>query len=214
VSTTIAPQPSLPNHATIQQEFLRLLPCVERHAAIVFRGLPASEREELIAESRASAYVSYVRLRQRRKDPHRFPSAMATRAAQHAKNGRLVGGHVNSRDVLSRTARCKRGFMVQSLHHPEGDWNRFLRDDRSTPIPEQVAFRLDWPAFVGRLSGRDRRILHLLAEGHSAKRIAQRVGLSVGRLSQLRQQWCREWRIFTGDCPDSGSGGKTGSGPR
>jgi hypothetical protein len=44
--------------------------------------------------------------------------------------------------------------------------------------------------------------MHLLAQGHSAKRIAQRVGLSLGRLSQLRQQWCKEWRLFTGQGVD------------
>jgi hypothetical protein len=203
MSTLRAPQPTSYSPATVQQGFLGLLPCVERHAAVVFRGLPASDREEMIAESRAAAYMSYVRLRQRRKDPHRFPSAMATRAAQHAKSGRLVGGHVNSRDVLSLAARLKRGFVIRSLHHPDGDWNRFLRDNRSTPIPDQVAFRLDWPAFVARQSRRDRRIMHLLAEGHSAKRIALIVGLSLGRLSQLRRQWCKEWQIFTGQSLDS-----------
>jgi hypothetical protein len=28
------------------------------------------------------------------------------------------------------------------------------------------------------------------------------VGLSLGRLSQLRQQWCKEWRLFTGQGVD------------
>jgi hypothetical protein len=203
MGTTVALQPSPSEHVTIQQEFLQLLPCVERHAAIVFRGLPTGEREELIAESRAAAYVSYLRLRQRRKDPHRFPSAIATRAAQHAKSGRRVGGHATSRDVLSWAARLKHGFTVRSLHHPAGDWNRFLRDDHATPVWEQAAFRIDWPAFVARQSPRDRRIMHLLAEGHSVKRIAQRVGLSMGRLSQLRRQWCEEWRTFTGQSLDN-----------
>jgi hypothetical protein len=45
--------------------------------------------------------------------------------------------------------------------------------------------------------------MQLLAEGHSAKRIALMVGLSPGRLSQLRRQWCKEWQIFTGQSLDS-----------
>ena len=162
-----------------------------------------SEVSRPASESCAAAYVSYVRLRQRGKDPHGFPSSMATRAAQHAQSGRIVAGQVNSRDVLSRAARLQRGFAVRSLHHPAVDWSRFLRDDRTTPIPEEVAFRLDWPVFVASHSLRDRRIIHLLAEGHSAKRIAQRVGLSLGRLSQLRKQWCKEWRTFTGQSLDN-----------
>ena len=47
MSTAITSRLSPNLLATVQQGFLGLLPRVERHAAIVFRGLPASEREEL-----------------------------------------------------------------------------------------------------------------------------------------------------------------------
>jgi hypothetical protein len=197
----LRPHPDRPD--PVQQGFLRLLPIVERHAAVVFRSLPQTQQEELIAEARAAAYLSYVRLRQRRKDPHRFPSLLALRAAQHAWNGRRVGGHANSRDVLSQAARRKHGFAVRSLHHPAVDWQEFVRDDHTTPVPEQVAFRLDWPAFVARQSPRHQRLMQLLAQGHSATSVARTMDLSPGRITQLRQRWWQQWRRFIGESTDA-----------
>jgi hypothetical protein len=209
-SLALRPRPCKPT--SLQQGFLQLLPIVERHAAVVFRSFPKSEREEMIAEARAAAYLSYIRLRQRRKNPHRFPSLLAVRAVQHVWNGRLVGGHVNSRDVLSWAARRKHGLAVRSLHQPGVEWREFLRDDHLTPVPEQVAFRLDWPAFVARQSPRDQRLMRLLARGDSAKSVAHKTRLSPGRVTQLRQRFCQEWLNFIGEGPDDvRSKDKTGS---
>jgi hypothetical protein len=121
---------------------------------------------------------------------------------QHVWNGRLVGGHVNSRDVLSRVARRKHGFAVRSLHQPGADWREFLQDHHRTPVPDQVAFRLDWRSFLARQSPRNQRLMRLLAQGHSATSVAQQTGLSPGRVTQLRQRFCQAWRTFIGESPD------------
>src|SRR4051794_41032696 len=97
-------------------EFLSLCPVVERHARVVFRGYRGADREEAVAEAVAAAYESYAGLRARGKDPVRsFPGAMAAFAVLHVKDGRHVGGRSSSTDVLSRKARQRRGFRVQSL---------------------------------------------------------------------------------------------------
>ena len=68
-----------------------------------------------------------------------------------------------------------------------------------TPVPDQAAFRLDFPPFLASLSERDRRLAAYLALGHSAVAAARRFGLSPGRVTQLRQRWCRQWRIRQGE---------------
>ena len=43
-----------------------------------------------------------------------------------------------------------------------------LQDNTRTPVPDQAAFRLDFPPFLASLSERDRRLAAYLALGHSA----------------------------------------------
>jgi hypothetical protein len=197
-------------------EFLKLLPRVERHAAIVFRALPAVEREEAVAEAVAAAFVAFGRLRARGFDPARdFPSLIARHAVLHTKDGRQVGGRRRSKDVLSPHAQRKHGFRVESLPlatrrphedlcgEPRGQrqldlFEERLRDNHRTPPAEQAAFRLDFPEFMGSLSRRDRRLAGYLSLGNSGKAAAKRFGLSPGRVTQLRQTWCRQWRARNG----------------
>jgi hypothetical protein len=82
--------------------FLALLPVVERHAQVTFRGLPPVHREEAVAEAVAAAvaaaFQAHVGLRQRGQDPGRdFPSIMATFTTLHVKNDGQVGGQSTSK---------------------------------------------------------------------------------------------------------------------
>lgn len=76
-----------------------------------------------------------------------------------------------------------------------------LHENRRTPIPEQVAFRIDWPRFLRSLSRRDQRLATFLSLGNSAKQAADKFHLSPGRVTQIRQQWCREWRTMNSEAP-------------
>src|SRR5271170_2831571 len=192
-------------------DFLPLMTVVQKHASVVFRGLPEVEREEAIAEAVAAAYVAYRRLCDRGIDPVReFPSMMATFAVRQVRDGRHVGSRMSSKDVLSSRAQRKHGFHVQSLpistrrsheevHSAVGgqrvmdDFEERLHENRRTPVPEQAAFRIDWPAFMRSLSERDRQLATFLSLGNLAKAAADKFGLSQGRVTQLRQGWCREW---------------------
>ncbi len=210
--------PCLRATPALQHGFLELQPVIERHAQMVFRHMRPGEREEAVAETRAAAYVSYLRLRARGKDPAAFPAKLARYATLRVKNDRHVGGRSSSKDVLSRKAQRRRGFRVDYLPHsphPNMDhlysdvggqnqqdtYEERLHDDSQTPVLDQVAFRLDWPRFLKSLSVRDRHMAHYLSLGHSNKHAARRFGLTPGRVTQLREQWCREWRLFQGDGP-------------
>jgi len=197
--------------------FLTLLPRIETHARVVFRGLPMVDREEAIAEAVAAAYVAYRRLRERGIDPVReFPSMMATFAVRQVKDGRHVGSRMSSKDALSPKAQRKHGFKVEPLPistrraHEEvhstlsgqrqmDTFEERLHENCRTPVPEQAAFRIDWPEFMRSLSQRDRRLATYLSLGNSAKQAAEKFGVSPGRVTQLRQGWCREWRAGQGE---------------
>jgi hypothetical protein len=206
-----------PNRDELHADFLALMPRIETHARLVFRGLPEVERDEAVAEAVASAYVAYLRLRDRGIDPLReFPSAMATYAVLQVKDGRHVGSRASSKDVLSIKAQRRHGFRVVSLpkstrrSHEEvhttlsgqremDAFEERLHENYRTPVAEAAAFRIDWPQFMRSLSQRDRLLATFLSMGNSAKAAAAKFGLSPGRVTQLRQSWCREWRTSQGE---------------
>lgn len=191
-------------------EFLTLVPAIERHASIVFRGRSPVEREEATAVAVAAAFVGYVRLVEQGRNPLRdFASSLATYAVLHAKSGRQVGSRTSTTDVLSPLARRKRGFKVESLPTTSGivrdhlnstadrrrhdEFDEQLRDNTQTPIPDQAAFRIDFPEFLGSLGNRDCALVRFLALGHSAHLAAARFGMTEGRVSQLRKSWRERW---------------------
>jgi hypothetical protein len=169
----------------------------------------------------AAAFESYVGLTARGRDPVReFPTAMARFAVLHVQTGRHVGGQVNRSDVLSPEAQRRHGFRVTSLHAArrksgedpraaapgQGRADVFaeqLRDNARTPVPDQVAFRLDFRAFLSGLTRRDCTLVRFLSLGHSAQATAGRFKLTSGRVSQIRKQWRRAWLAFQGEAgPD------------
>jgi hypothetical protein len=87
-------------------------------------------------------------------------------------------------------------FFGQLSSHTEG-----LRDNTRTPIPDQVSFRIDFPEWLATRTERDRRVVEDLALGHRTRDVAQKYGMSAGRVSQPREQFRRDWRRFVGQLP-------------
>jgi hypothetical protein len=194
--------------------FLGLVPAIERRVRFALRGRPPADQEEATAEAVAAAYAAQARLAARGRDGVRdFPAALVGYAVLWAKAGRLVGGRASSTDALSPLARRKRGFRVESLSGPvapggtpgrdgrnrPGGFDDRLRDNTRTAVPDQAAFRIDFPAFLGGLSPRDRALAEFLALGHSGQAAAERFGLTEGRVSQLRRLWQDRWRQSQGE---------------
>jgi hypothetical protein len=185
--------------------FLPLVPIVERHAQVVFRHLPPSEREECACEAVAAAFLAYLSLTARGQDPFQFPSVLATRAAQHVQADRHVGGSLNRQDVLSPAAQRSQGFAVQSLDQlAQGNheaWWEAVTDTAQTPPDEAAAFRVDFPDWLANRTDRDRCLIQDLAAGERPKDVAQRYGLSCGRISQLRRTYEQDWLRYHGELP-------------
>jgi len=205
------------NDARLQAAFLTILPQIERHARFYFRHVRcASKKEDLIAETIALSWAWYGRLVRKGKDVTKFVGALARYAARAARCGRRLTGQENAKDVLSSLAQQRHGFTVASLpastcksfekiystvrgQEDMDGWEERLHDNTVTPVPDQVSFRLAYPQFVRSLGRRDRRIAHFLSLGNSAKEAAQKFKVSPGRVTQLRQGWCRAWHALHGE---------------
>ena len=184
--------------------FLVLLPRVEAHARVAFRDLRCPvRREEALAEMVALCWLWFVRLRRRGEDPSAFPSALATFAARAVRSGRRLCGQERGKDALSPLARQRHSFAVSSLPQAStldgNPLDEALHDNTQTPVPEQVSFRLDFPAWLATLSDRDRRLALDLMRGERTQDVAARYGLSPPRVSQLRRQFLDGWGRFCGD---------------
>jgi len=198
----LRPRPQSPVGQRHHQGFLTLLPRIERHGRVFFRFLPSEEaREEAIAEMIALSWKWYLRLIERGKDPEHFPSAIAAYAARAVWSGRRLCGQEKSKDVLSPTAQTRHAFRVRSLPAAStlsgNAFDEALQDNAQTPVPDQVSFRLDFPAWLATRSERDRGVILDLMHGERTVDVAAKYGLSPGRVSQLRLEFCSDWRRFT-----------------
>lgn len=186
--------------------FLAMLPAIIEQARFAVRRLPASMRQEIVQDAVAYAVVAYKRLFDLGKVDLAYPSALARYGVAQCRNGRQVGGHVRSRDVLSDYGRRKRGRKVVRLDHQDpytGQWREAVVEDHRTPVPDQAAFRIDFPRWLGKHPARQRRIAMALAAGERTKDVARKFCMSPARISQLRREFEDSWREFQGDDPVS-----------
>jgi hypothetical protein len=65
--------------------------------------------------------------------------------------------------------------------------------NRRSSIPDLAAFRIDFADWLRSMTRRDRRIIVALASGEGTAVVAQRFGLTAGRVSQLRRRFQKDW---------------------
>ena len=188
-----------------------MLPAIVTHARIAFRHLKGEARQDAVQETIANALVAFVRLVRRGKVDLAYPTVLARYAVAQIQDGRRVGNRLNVNDVLSPYAQKHKGIAVDRLDlydKTESQWIEAVVEDYRTPVPEQVAFRCDFPAWLARLSRRNRRIAQALSTGHNTGDVAKRFKLSPGRISQLRRELHRSWQEFHGEPPDAAAAAK------
>lgn len=188
-----------PTQGDVQRAFLEMLPQVEKQLRYEFRRLRPEAAAEAVQEGVAVAFQSFVRLQQQGRTDVASAGSLAHYAARRVRAGRKVGSSLNVRDPLSRYAQRRQGITVHWLDQPRlecGQWIEAAIADRKTPIPERVALRVDLPEWLGGLSRRIRRIAKDLAIGFTTGDVAQKYGVSSGRVSQIRQELFRSWEQF------------------
>lgn len=197
----MAPQPE-PAAPVWHTAFLAMVPAIVTQARFAYRGLKPEAREDAIEEVIANALVAFVRLVQLNKVELAYPSALARYAIAQLHDGRRVGNRLNVRDVLSPYAQKQKDFQVERLDRFDQNdhaWVAAVVEDGRTPVPDQVAFRCDFPAWLDTLPGRNRRIAEILALNHTTGKVAEEFHVSAGRISQLRRDLQRSWQEFQGE---------------
>jgi hypothetical protein len=202
VPTTVTPRTSRSVTAT----FLKHLPRFEAHARFAFRRLGCPHaRADRVAETIGLAWRHFAALARRGKRPEEFVTTLALRCSQAVKAGRRLAGCETGTDVLSPVAQVRHDVSVTRLpdhdrgldRHPlPGVLADALIDNTRSAVPEQAAFRVDFPRWRASLRRRDRRILDALAGGERTADAARRFKLSPGRISQLRREFEEGWEQF------------------
>lgn len=208
--------------SNLHARFLLILPRINQHAQIVFRHLPSGpRRDDAIAEVIGLTWKWYVRLVERGKDPHKFPSTLASYATRAVRSGRRVCGQEKTKDVLSPLAQQRHRFTVELLppstatsHKQHGApygqrhqdaYEERLKDNTLTPVPEQASFRVDFPTWLATRTERDREIIADMGRNERTQDLASKFGISPARISQLRRDYHQDWCGFcedtTGEVP-------------
>ncbi len=211
-----APAPA-PPLSHLHAAFVSILPRIELHAHVYFRGIRCPQRKaDAVQETLAISWRWFVRLVERGKDPLSFPVVLASYAARAVRCGRRLCGQEKGKDAMSGIAQQRHGFVVQALPHSTASTHeeRYshvrgqrqqdameerLRDNTQTPVPEQVCFRIDFPAWLTTLTGRERRLVREMANSERTMDLSQRFDLSPARISQLRRELHNDWTRFLGD---------------
>src|SRR5262245_56107656 len=197
--------------AVLHVRFLTLVPCIESYARMYFRDIrcPVTQ-EDRVAECVALGWQGFVRLTAQGKDVFAFPVVFAATVARAVKCGRRLCGQERAKDVLSLRAQQRHGFRVERLPsstrspneqlyaEPHGQamqdaFEERLRDNTVTPPPDAAAFRIDFPAWLRTLTGRERRLIRAMAQGERTKDLSQEFEVSPGRISQLRRAFRDGW---------------------
>lgn len=187
--------------ARLHQRFLTILPKIETHARISFRNIVCPEkRADRMAETVALCWKWFARLAEKGKDATQFPTALAGFAVRAVRSGRRVCGQLKPKDVLSERAQQLNGFVVTKLPDfstlGENPYSEALADNTVSPVPDQVAFRIDFPAWMQCLNRREQRLVSAMAQNHRTLDLSRKFRLSPGRISQLRREFACSWECF------------------
>ena len=161
-----------------------MLPKIERLASLAFRGESKDVREEMIQEVICNALVAFKRLYEKGRVDLAYPSVLALYGIRQVRDGRKVGSKLNVNDVMSSYAQQRKDVKVDRLDRflkYEGEWVEAVVEDWRTPVPDQVAFRIDFPAWLARCSDRERKIVETLLLGYTTNETAKRFGISPSR---------------------------------
>jgi hypothetical protein len=202
-------KPQHPSLARLHALFLQvILPRVQQHAHISVRHDKCRHRRaDRVAEAIGLAWMWFLRLAEKGKDATCFPTALASYAIRAVRQGSRVAGQERAHDVLSPVAQQRHHFGVSKL--PDfstlngSPLEEALHDNTVSPVPEQVVFRLDFPAWLDTLGQRSRALVEDLALGHRTLDLADKYRVTPGRISQMRRSFEHDWTLFCGDSADA-----------
>ena len=189
-----------------QDGFLVMLPTIDRYARRAFCNLRGEAKDDAVSEVIASCLCAYYRLFRRNEVQRAFASTLVRYAVALYYSGRRVGASQCSGDVYSRRPNRRSASSMLSICVPQdqyGTWKERLTDNHTTPIPDQVHFRIEFPQWLRALTPRNRKIVETLSLGYTTEEVARQFRISSGRVSQLRREFYESWNQFTSGCEAS-----------
>ena len=190
--------------AHLHASFLSMVPRIVTHGQVCFRHVRCPlQKEDAVAEMVALLWLWHIRLAQQGKNATEFVSTLASYAARRVRSGGRLCGMQKATDVLSARAQRANGFCVETLPDDRNlstnPLTEALHDNTRTAVLDQIAFRMDFPAWRRTRTERDRRIMDALMIGERPLAISRRHGISQGRVSQLRRDFHDDWAWFCGE---------------
>ena len=190
--------------AKCQAAYLQMMPAIKRHARIAFRYLKPEAKQEAVQNVLCNTWAALVGLARRGKLDQAFPSILAGFGVKQTRDYRVVGGHLDIKDVLSKYCQVNKGVFVKRLDHyddEENGWYQVLIEDRRSGPADIACTRIDFDAWLHSLPCRHRRLAQFLSLGNRTSDAARKFKMSNGRVSQLRRELAASWRRFAGDNP-------------
>src|SRR4051794_31989912 len=177
---------------TWQLNFVAMLPEIEQKLRLAFCRLDAEAREDAIEEAVVHSLLAYVRLVEQGRAEVATPSSLAWYSSRHVKRGRPTSGKMNGKEPLSRYGQISNDIEVE---RQSGNWIDTLVLDKRAAVPDQVAAKLDVGAWFSTLTKRMKEIAKDLAFGCSTSEVAEKYGVTAGRISQLRRVLEESWAV-------------------
>ncbi len=181
-----------------------ILPRIVRHARVVFRYVKCwHTKEDKVAEAVGHCWKWIKKLDKLGKKWWCFVSRLADYACRAVKSGRKVAGSITINDVLNEINQARKGYCICKLPDYSTESTNplaeALTDNTVSEIPDQVAFRLDFPEYRDTYSERDQQVMDDMMLGHRTIDLAEKYKMSQGRISQLRREFYEGWDRFHGD---------------
>lgn len=170
-----------------------ILPAVQRSARKRFRHLPAHVREELEQDATAMAWGHFIKLIGKGLEPLNCVGTIVLRCIQSERRQEHFCGQETRNDALAYKARQIHGFALQTL----ACLANAIDDDG--PIPDQVAFRIDFATWRASLDDADQVLIDSLAEGYRPKEAEKRNNLPRKSVDIRRRRWRSTWQQFQGE---------------
>ena len=181
------------NETTWQSAFVAMLPEIQLKLRLAFCRLDPEAREDAIEEGVVHSLLVYVRLDEQGRAEAATPSSLAWYSSRLVKRGRPAGGRMNGKEPLSRYGQISNDIEVE---HQPGNWIDTLVEDKRASVEDQVAAKMDVSAWFATLTQRTKHIAKDLAFGCSTSEVAEKHGVTAGRISQLRRTLEESWAVF------------------
>ena len=184
------------NETNWQSRFVAMLPEIQQKLRLAFCRLDPEAREDAIAEGVVHTLLAYLRLHEQGRAEVATPSSLAWYSSRQVKRGRPAAGRMNSKEPLSRYAQISNDIEVERLPN---NWIDAMVEDKRAPVVDQVAAKMDVGAWFATLPKRMKEIAKDLAFGCSTSEVAEKYGVTPGRISQMRRALEESWAAFQGE---------------